>query len=124
MAVEEEEEEQRLPGCRSATQRPCTERRRTAPAWGCTGDMEKTQRLPQGRRQLIPGDGDQRWGPWRRGNPAFSSQVPKYLQGGSRDGGTGMFYLQDRGQEDGNPRQHKDDDARHSLLPGTAREAG
>lgn len=59
-----------------------------------------------------------------QGNPAPPPQVPKRLQGGSGEGGSGMFYLQDGRQEDGNPRQHEDDDACHSLLPGTAREAG
>lgn len=64
MAIKEKEEEEHLPGCRSAMQRPCTERHRKALAWGCTGDMEKTRRLPQGRWQLIPEDGDQCWGLW------------------------------------------------------------
>lgn len=33
----------------------------------------------------------------------------------------GMFYLQNRGQEDRNPCEHEDDDARHPLLPGGGR---
>lgn len=106
-------------------QRPCTERHRKALAWGCTGDMEEKMALTP-RKVAAHSRG---WGPLLGamglgGNPAFSSQVPKHLQGGNGDEGTGMFYLQDRGQEDRNPRQHKDNDASHSLLPGMAREAG
>lgn len=50
----------------------------------------------------------------------FLCRSPKHPQDGKRR----MFYLQDGGQEDGNPRQHEDDDSRHSLLPATAREMG